>query len=418
VAKIRLPHEWEPRPYQLEAWTYLENGGKRAVLPWHRRAGKDDLILRRTSVAAFERVATYWHMLPEASQARKAIWEAVNPHTGKRRIDEAFPLAIRETTRENAMFIRFRNGSTWQVVGSDNFDSLVGSPPAGVVFSEYALAAPQAWAMLRPILLENGGWAIFISSVRGRNHFKKLYDFARQEPGWFAQMLTVDDTGVFTPDQLAAELREMVAEYGEDEGEAFFRQEYHCDWSAALLGSYYGKEMGRVDAEARITRVPHDPAYPCVTGWDLGIGDSTVVWIAQQVGYELRVLDCFASSGAGLDWYAGELLKRPYTYAEHILPHDGGARELGTGKTREETLKGLGSAGAHPASGNRSRTASTRCAGCCRAWCSTPRSARRASRRCACTGASGTTRTRCSAPARCTTGRATTPTPSATCAWA
>jgi hypothetical protein len=101
--EISLPNNWLPRPYQLPLWKYLEAGGKRAVSVWHRRAGKDDVCLHWSATAAIERPATYWHMLPEASQARKAIWEAINPHSGKRRIDEAYPPQIRSATREQEM---------------------------------------------------------------------------------------------------------------------------------------------------------------------------------------------------------------------------------------------------------------------------------------------------------------------------
>lgn len=85
------------------------------------------------------------------------MWDAINPHTGKKRIDEAFPLEIRKSTKEQEMMIQFHGGSSFQLVGSDNFNSLVGSPPVGLVFSEYALSNPSAWSYLRPILLENGG---------------------------------------------------------------------------------------------------------------------------------------------------------------------------------------------------------------------------------------------------------------------
>ena len=110
MALIRLPNNWRPRPYQMPAWRYLESGGKHAELVWHRRSGKDEIALHRTACAAFERVAGYWHMLPEYAQARKAIWDAVNPHTGKRRIDEAFPHELRDSTRDQEMAIRFKNG--------------------------------------------------------------------------------------------------------------------------------------------------------------------------------------------------------------------------------------------------------------------------------------------------------------------
>jgi len=171
MTKVHLPaNNWKPRDYERKAWDYLWEGGKHCEMVWHRRAGKDDLSLRWTSIAAFSRVGNYWHMLPQANQARKALWKAVNPHTGRRRVDEAFPLEIRKSTNDTEMLITFINGSTWQVVGSDNFNSLVGSPPIGLVFSEWALCNPAAWAYLMPILEENGGWAIFNTTPRGRNH--------------------------------------------------------------------------------------------------------------------------------------------------------------------------------------------------------------------------------------------------------
>jgi phage terminase large subunit len=121
MAELLLPHGgWKPRPYQQPLWDFLEKGGRRAIAICHRRRGKDDVALHWSAVSAMQRPSMLWHMLPEAAQARKAIWLAVNPHTGKRRIDEAFPQAIRDTTNEQEMFIRFKNGSTWQVIGSDN----------------------------------------------------------------------------------------------------------------------------------------------------------------------------------------------------------------------------------------------------------------------------------------------------------
>ena len=215
---IQLPNNWKPRNYQRPAWDYLEKGGKHAELVWHRRAGKDEVCLHRAACAAFERVANYWHMLPEAAQARKAIWSAVNPHTGKLRIDEAFPLALRESTNNTEMMIRFKNGSSWQVVGSDNFNSLVGSAPAGIVYSEWALANPTARAYLRPILLETGGWQLFITTARGRNHAYTTLKAAQKTPGAFAQILKASDTGVFTAEQLELERLAYMAEFGEDYG--------------------------------------------------------------------------------------------------------------------------------------------------------------------------------------------------------
>jgi phage terminase large subunit len=281
--RIRVPaNGWRPRPYQMPAWSALERGTKRLALAWHRRSGKDDIALHWSACAAVQNPGTYWHMLPAANQARKAIWDAVNPRTGRRRIDDAFPEGLRESTREQDMFIRFKNGATWQVVGSDNYNSLVGSPPIGIVFSEYALADPSAWALLRPILAENGGWALFISTPRGRNHFAKLVDFALKDREWFGQILSTDQTNVISKEVIDRELRELTAERGQKEAEAIVAQEYHCDFDAAIPGAYYGELMARADREGRIGLFPHDPNLPVGTAWDLGIGDSTVVWFFQQ----------------------------------------------------------------------------------------------------------------------------------------
>src|SRR4051812_22681219 len=206
MTRVRLPNNWTPRDYQIPAWTYLENGGRLAELVWHRRSGKDEIMLHRTACAAFERTAGYWHMLPQYAQARKAIWDAVNPHTGKKRIDEAFPHEIRAGIDNTKMIIRLKGGSTWQVVGSDNPDSLVGSTPAGIVYSEWALSNPNVRAYLRPIVAENNGWQCFITTPRGRNHAHTTMQAAKRimDAGGdaFAQVLDAYETGVLTAERL------------------------------------------------------------------------------------------------------------------------------------------------------------------------------------------------------------------------
>jgi phage terminase large subunit len=343
----RIPNNWQPRKYQLPAWAYLERGGRHAELVWHRRAGKDEICLHRACVAAFERPATYWHMLPMASQARKAIWDAINPHTGKRRIDEAFPMVLRATTRENEMMIRFHNGSTWQVVGSDNFDSLVGSPPAGITASEWALANPAARAYLRPILLENNGWQLYITTPRGKNHAYQTFNAAEQDMkagrDVFAQLLSVYDTGALSAEALDAERRAYISDYGEDAGDALFRQEYLCDWDAALLGTFFGKEMRQALDAGRICDIEYDPAVPVETAWDLGHSDDTAIWFFQRVRGEKRFIDYYSASGQDTVHFAEQLDKRGYKYGDHWLPHDARAKTLASnGKSVVEQLLALG----------------------------------------------------------------------------
>lgn len=282
-------------------------------------------------------------MLPQSNQARKAIWDAVDPHNGKRRIDWAFPHEIRETTRDQDMLIKFKGGSTWQVVGSDNYNALIGSPPIGIVYSEYMLSDPNAWSFIRPILLENRGWALFNGTPRGRNHFHALFEAARIEPDWFGQLLTVDDTGVFTKEQLEAERREFARERGDEEAENHIRQEYYCSWDAAIPGSYYGHMIANAETQGRICDLPSDPRTPVITAWDLGVGDATAIWFVQQVGFELRIVDFYEASGVGADHYARVIKEKDYTYGYHILPHDADDREWGNNaSSRVDTLKSLG----------------------------------------------------------------------------
>jgi hypothetical protein len=225
---ISLPNNWTPRAYQIPLWEYLAGGGKRAVTNWHRRSGKDELFLNHTACSAFERVGNYWYMLPEYSQARKSMWDAINPRTGNRRIDDIFPMEIRETTKEAEMMIRFKSKSTFQLVGSDNYNSLVGSPPVGLVFSEYALSDPSAWGYLMPIVEENGGWAAFNSTPRGKNHFKGMCELAQSEQGWFYSLCTAENTGVYNEKQLQTILKQMQKNFGDQYGKSLWLQEYFC----------------------------------------------------------------------------------------------------------------------------------------------------------------------------------------------
>ena len=336
--QIELPWKWRPRPYQQNLWNYLSSGGKRAVAAWHRRAGKDEVSLHHTACASQERVGNYWHMLPEYAQARKAIWDSVNPHTGIRRIDEAFPREMRAYTREHEMTIGFPNGSTWQVVGSDNYNSLMGTAPAGMVLSEYALSNPSAWAYLSPILMENNGWAIFISTPRGKNHFHSIIQSAQRQPSWFSEVLTNDETHVFTTEQMREELERLIELHGPEYGRSLWRQEYFCSFDAVVVGSIWGDCLEVAEQEGRISHgipVPVENDLPVDTAWDLGYTDDTAIWWYQIMAGEIRVLDCYAASGKDIPFYCDVLRRkakeRGFTYGTHWLPHDARPRTVAAG---------------------------------------------------------------------------------------
>ena len=302
-------------------------------------------------------------MLPLATQVRKAIWEAVNPATGKKRIDEAFPKSLRATTREQEMFIKFKNGSTWQALGSDNYESGIGSSPVGIVFSEWAQSNPSSRGYLRPILTENDGWEIYISTPRGKNHCWTTYNAAKKNDGQFAELLTVADTGVLTAEQLKIELREYTDTYGDDLGNALYNQEYFCSFEAAILGAFYASEFAKIDKENRIGRVNHDSDYPVHTAWDIGRTDDTAIWWYQIIAGEIRVLDYYANSFKNPDHFCSEILgrevildivnneviihygpyiqrldyRRKYKYGVFNLPHDARAKTFAAqGKSIQE----------------------------------------------------------------------------------
>lgn len=342
--RVQLPAGgWRPRPYQQLLWDRMKAGCRRAIPVWHRRAGKDDVALHWTARAAHVRRGVYWHMLPQANQARKAVWDAINPHTGQKRIDDVFPQVLRSNTRVQDMTIELKCGSLWQLVGSDNYNSLVGTPPVGIVFSEWALADPAAWAYLSPILEENGGWAMFITTPRGKNHAYRMFKMAQQSPSWFSQVLSISDTDIITQERYEEIKRERCAEFGDVFGEALCEQEYLCSFEAAVLGAYYSKEMATAERAGRICEVPHDPDLPVHTAWDIGVDDSTSIWLFQVLAGGLNVIGYYENSGLGADHYCDWLETHDYTWGHDLLPHDVRVREWGVpgARTRFETLQRL-----------------------------------------------------------------------------
>jgi len=319
------------RNYQAPLHRYMVDGGmldKRAIWLAHRRAGKDEVALQVTFQALIDRPGSYWTCLPTYSQCRKALWAAVNPHTGVRRLSEAFPEELRESTNENEMFIRFKNGSTWQLIGADQYNTLVGASVAGVTFSEWALSNPSAWGYISPMLRENNGWAMFITTPRGKNHAYDMYNYARKTDGWFAEVSSAMDTGAFATAQLDEIKAEYVALYGRDFGSAQFEQEYMCSFEAAILGSFYGTELAAARSEGRICDVAYDPDLPVMTVWDIGYSDDTVILFVQIIANEVRIIDTYSSNGQNLAHYAGVISGKPYEYSRHVLPHDAQAKTL------------------------------------------------------------------------------------------
>jgi len=206
--------------------------------------------------------------------------------------------------------------------------------------------APESWAYLRPILSQNQGWALFITTPRGKNHAYDMLQAAKSEPNWFTMLSTVADTDAIPIEQQATDLREYLKLYGEIQGRAFFRQEFFVDFDSPILGAVYADALGYLESEGRIKEVRIEPGVDVHTGWDLGIGDATAIWFVQVVGREYRLIGYYESSGAPLGHYIDKVnefkFKHKVRFGNHYLPHDTRQRELIAGMSRFKTPRSLG----------------------------------------------------------------------------
>jgi phage terminase large subunit len=285
----------------------------------------------------------YWHFFPTLEWGRRALWEAFTPD-GRRTLDWIFPGftdpgregSIVARKNEQQMFLEFKNGSIWRVMGTDKIES-VGAGPIGVVWSEYALGKPKAWNLVRPMLRENGGWSLFITTPRGNNHARKLYDLAKQS-GWYTDHKTVYETGQtffsetsterIGPDEMMAEERASGMP------EALIRQEYLCDWTAANVGSVFGDLM----PQASDFDHPLDGVY---TSWDLGVSDATAIWFWRLGDGGVDFIDHYEATGKDAAHFIAHLKTKPYEYIRHYLPHDARNRTWVTGVTAYDAIDGF-----------------------------------------------------------------------------
>lgn len=331
---ITIPHRFTPREYQLPLLQAFERGIKRGVVVGHRRMGKDKVGLNLMIKEMVRRKGMYFYILPTYTQARKVIWYGIDG-SGFKMLDH-FPKEIVTKKNDQDMLIELCNGSIFQLIGGDVIsESVVGTNPVGCVFSEYALQDETGWNLIRPILVENGGWALFLSTPRARNHLYRLLEMAKKNPEWFWQVLTIDDTKVMTKEQVDAEIASGMPE-------ELALQEYFCSFDSSIRGAYYKDQLQDMKDQKRICKVPYDPKIPVQTAWDLGMHDATAILYFQQYGKEVRIIAADEFEGESIQFYATLLQKKGYNYGTHHFPHDISVRELGTGKSRLETFLELG----------------------------------------------------------------------------
>jgi phage terminase large subunit len=321
---IEIPYK--PREHQLKVHELLE--GKRfAVVVAHRRFGKTVAALNhliREAVLNEKETPRYAYIAPTYGQAKRVAWDYLVKYTT--------PLG--GTNNISELRVDFW-GRRIQLYGSDNPDSLRGQYFDGVIIDEVGDQNPKIWTdIVRPALTDRKGWCLFIGTPKGHNHFKELRDRAEKEEGWGLLEFKASETGVVDEVELKAARNEM----GEDK----YRQEFECSFDAAVEGSYYGQILNELEDKKHMQEIPREELSRTFTAWDLGMGDSTSIWVAQLVGTEVRLLDYYENHGVGLDHYVKWIKDNDYLKAEHILPHDVRVRELGTGKSRLEMLEEAG----------------------------------------------------------------------------
>lgn len=321
---IEIPYK--PREHQLKVHELLD--GKRfAVVVAHRRFGKTVAALNhliREAVLNEKETPRYAYIAPTYGQAKRVAWDYLVKYTT--------PLG--GTNNISELRVDFW-GRRIQLYGSDNPDSLRGQFFDGVIIDEVGDQNPKIWTdIIRPALTDRMGWCLFIGTPRGHNHFKELRDRAEKEEGWGLLEFKASETGVVDKTELKAAKNEM--------GESKFRQEFECSFDAPIEGSYYGEMLNELEDKKHMQEIPREELSRTFTAWDLGMGDSTSIWVAQLVGTEVRLLDYYENHGVGLDHYVKWIKDNDYLKAEHILPHDVRVRELGTGKSRLEMLEEAG----------------------------------------------------------------------------
>lgn len=323
--QIVLPNRFKPRAYQNAAMAYFDKGGLRACTVWHRRAGKDTTAIHQIAKMAHQRIGLYWHMLPTQRQARKVVWDAFT-RSGERLLDQALPLPLRKGEPNNTeMKVPLKCGSMYQLVGSDNYDSLVGSNPIGVVFSEWSLTDPRVWDYVRPILLENGGWAWFIYTPRGYNHGWDIKQIAEKSNDWFYSIKTINDTGIVTPAEVEKEIAEgMPKELAE--------QEFYCSFSSANVGAILGTYVEDADKEGRITDEDlYDPdGSGIIVSGDIGYRDTAAWWFWQVKPDGVALVDYDEDTGMDAEEWIARLLASPWNIDTVYLPHDAKAKTFQT----------------------------------------------------------------------------------------
>ena len=298
-----------------------------ACIVAHRRAGKtvacvNELIIR--ALYTTKKNARYAYIAPFYAQAKQVAWTYLKDFA--RPFVDSFA-----DVRESDLSVTLFNGSQIRLYGADNPDALRGIYLDGVILDEYGDCRPSLWGeVIRPTLADRKGWAVFIGTPKGKNHFYDIRERARQSPDWLYIELKASETGILPPEELE-ELRQQMSD-------SEYEQELECSFSAALLGTYYSQIIAELERKLQIQpgHPLYDPDRPVEVAADLGRKDSTALWFWQDAPDGIAVIDYYENQGKNLEHYFDLLDSKPYTYSKIWLPSDARAKTLAT---RRSTLE-------------------------------------------------------------------------------
>lgn len=349
--QTRISTGYSPRPLQDELHRRLKRFN---VLVMHRRFGKtvfcvNDMIDRGANfnnkdprTGTLLKNPRFAYLAPLYGQAKRVAWDYLKMYTSN------FPgVSVNEADlRVDIPRPHLEDSIRFTLLGADNPASLKGIYLDGVILDEYAEMNPAAWReVIRPTLSDRGGWATFIGTPKGENSFYDLYlrategflqpDGSRaKNEEWFGALYRASETGILLPSELESARNEMTEEE--------YEQEFECSFKAGLVGAYYTKELAKVEKDGRIRDVPYDDAVECDVIADLGMNDTTALWFRQNVGPARHYIDYDEESGVSIPQWCSRIKQKGYRIGKIYLPHDARARELGTGKTREEMFRASG----------------------------------------------------------------------------
>lgn len=329
VLKIDLGYT--PRGFQ----DHLHKNVKRFnIFILHRRSGKTVFAVHEMIDQALrceKQNPVYAYVAPTFTSAKRISWDMFKA------VALRIPGAVANEAELRIDIPRpaQRDKIKLLLLGAENPAAIRGIYLDGVVLDESAFMAQELWSsVIRPALSDRKGWAIFISTPQGLNWIHDMWLQAEHNPDWFRFMLKASESGLIAQGELDA-AKQMMSE-------SEYAQEFECSFSAANVGSYWGKEIERLEETHRITNVPYDSIMGVQVFVDLGVDDQTAMWFVQQTrGGEVRIIDYHEESGSGWDEYAKLLQSKRYKYDAVNLPHDAAVREMTSGKSRVEIIRGL-----------------------------------------------------------------------------